>query len=145
MKQRTSGREKAPGRGFEVVLVPKENKARGCGEGPGHREIPEPAFPGAPDDGVPALDSDWAPLGLILRWVNSTLASVTPRQSQGLSGSCHAKTASEDPVHPFSLGIKQAWNLHLTDEEQHLRAGGRTLDSSKWESASLGPLGMRTL
>ena len=114
MKQRTSGREKAPGRGFEVVLVPKENKARGYGEGPGHREIPEPAFPGAPDDGVPALDSDWAPLGLILRGVNSTLASVTPRQSQGLSGSCPAKTASEDPVHPF-LGIKQAWNSHLTD------------------------------
>ena len=64
MRQRTQGREKAPGRGFEVVLVPKENKARGCGEGPGHRETSVPAFPGAPEDGVPASDSEWAPLGL---------------------------------------------------------------------------------
>ena len=67
MRQRTQGREKMPGRGFEVVLVPRENKARGCGEGPGHRETPEPAFLGVPDDGVPASDSDWAPLGLVLR------------------------------------------------------------------------------
>ena len=36
IRQRTPGREKMPGRGFEVVLVPKENKASGYGEG--HRE-----------------------------------------------------------------------------------------------------------
>ena len=42
-----------------------------------------------------------APPGLVLRQVNSTLASVAPRQRLGLSGSCPAETVSEDPAHPF--------------------------------------------
>ena len=38
------------------------------------------------------------PLGLVLRQVNSTLASVAPRQRWGLSGSCPAETASDAAV-----------------------------------------------
>ena len=59
MMQRTPGREKMPGRGFGVVLVPKENKASGCGEG--HIEAQRNPlcqhFQGAPDNGVPASDT----------------------------------------------------------------------------------------
>ena len=84
-----------------------------------------------------------APPGLVLRQVNSTLASVAPRQRWGLSGSCPAETASQDPAHPFSLGfrrqsIKQSRDLHLSDEEQHSRAGGRSLDSTR-KPDFLGP------
>ena len=58
MMQRTPGREKMPGRGFGVVLVPKENKASGCGEG--HIEAQRNPlcqhFQGALDNDVPASD-----------------------------------------------------------------------------------------
>ena len=140
-----------PGRGFEVVFVPKENKGRGLEKVT--QRNPCQHFQGALDDGIPASDTstltDWAPLGLVLRQVNSTLASVAPRQRWGLSGSCPAETASEDPAHPFSLGfrrqnIKQSWDPHLTDEEQHTGAGGRYFDSATWKPDSLGPPGMRT-
>ena len=84
-----------------------------------------------------------------LPWVSPEMSqlhsSVAPRQSQGLSGKCSAKTASEDPAHPFSLGIKHSWDPHLTNEEKHLRTGGRILASAIWESVSLGPRGMRNL
>ena len=84
-----------------------------------------------------------------MRQINSTLASVAPKQSRGLSGSYPAETASEDAAHPFSLGfrrqnIKQSWDPHLTDEEQHTGAGGRYFDSATWKPDSLGSPGMRT-
>ena len=60
-----------------------------------------------PDNGVSASDSVRVPPGLVLRQVDSTLASVAPRQRWGLSGSCPAETASEDPAHPFSLGFRK--------------------------------------
>ena len=109
----------------------------------GTEKSPASAFSGAPDNGVSASDSVRAPPGLVLRQVNSTLASVAPRQRWGLSGSCPAETASEDPAHLFSLGfrrqsIKQSRDPHLTDEEQHLRAGGSSLDSTTWEPDFLG-------
>lgn len=46
MRQRTAGREKMPGRGFEVGLAPKESKATECEEGPGHRETPRTSISG---------------------------------------------------------------------------------------------------
>lgn len=65
MRQRTSGREKMPGKGFEELFWSlRRIRQEGCGQGPGHRETPEPAFLGS-DDGVPASDNDWAP------WVSS--------------------------------------------------------------------------
>ena len=140
MKQRTPGKEKMPGRGLETGLDPKENKATGCGEGPGHRETPCASISRDSRQWHPSLrhkftDSDLVPPGLILRWVNSTPARVAPKQSWGLSGSCPAKTASEDLAHLFSLGfrrqsVKQSWGPYLADEEQHSEAGGRTLDSA---------------
>ena len=149
MRQRTPGKEKIPGRGLETRLDPKENKATGVGEGPGHRETPCASVSKGSRQWHPSLrhkctDSDLAPPGLILRWVNSTPASVALRQSWGLSGSCPAETASEDLAHPLSLGfrrqsIKQSWDPHLTEEEQHSEAGGRTLDSATQEPVSLGP------
>ena len=57
MRQRTPGKEKKPGRGLETGLDPKENKATGCEEGPGQEKPPVPAFPGAPDEGIPASDT----------------------------------------------------------------------------------------
>ena len=110
----------------------------------GTEKSPVSAFSGAPDNGVSASDSVRAPPGLVLRQVNSTLASVALRQSWGLSGSCPAETASEDPAHPLSLGfrrqsIKQSWDPHLTDEEQHTGASGSSLDSPTWEPDFLGP------
>ena len=149
MRQRTPGKEKMPGRGLDTGLDPKENKATGVGEGPGHRETPCASISTGSRQWRPSLrhkctDSDLAPPGLILRCVNSTPASVAPRQSRGLSGSCPARTASEDPAHLFSLGfrrqsIKRSWDPHLNDEEQHSGAGGRTLDSATQEPVSLGP------
>ena len=55
-----------------------------------------------------------------------------------------SETASEDPAHPLSLGfrrqsIKQSWDPHLIDEEQHSEADGRILDSATQEPVSLGP------
>ena len=110
----------------------------------GTEKSPVSAFSGAPDNGVSVSDSVRAPLGLVLRQDKSTLASVAPRQRWGLSGSCPAKTASEDPGHPFSMGfrrqsIKQSRDLHLSDEEQHSRAGGRSLDSATRKPNFLGP------
>ena len=120
MRQRIPGREKMPGRGFEVVLVPKENRKKGWRYSWAQRNVS--ACSGAPDNGVSASESVRVPPGLVLRQFDSTLASVAPRQRWGLSGSCPAETASEDPAHPFSLGfrrqnIKQSWDPHLTDEE----------------------------
>ena len=149
MRQRTPGREKMPRRGFEAGLVPKGSKATGWGEGPGHRETPCASISRDSRQWRPSLrhrctDSGLAPPGLVLRWVSSTPARVAPKQSWGLSGSCPAETASEDPAHPFSLGfrgqsVKQSWDPHLADEEQHSEAGGRTLDSATQEPVSLGP------
>ena len=110
MRQRTPGREKMPGRGFEVVLVPKENKGRGL-EKVTQRNPCQHFQELQGHYGVPASDTstltDWAPPGLILRQINSTLASVAPKQSRGLSGSYPAETASEDAAHPFSLGFRK--------------------------------------
>ena len=105
----------------------------------GAEKSPVSAFSGAPDNGVSASDSVRAPSGLLLRQVNSTLASGAPRQRWGLSGRCPAETASEDPAHPLSLGfrrqsIKQSWDLHLTDEEQH---------RGKWEFLRFYNMGTR--
>ena len=52
-----------------------------------HRVISVSAFSGVLDNGVSASDSVRAHLGLLLRQVNSTLASVALRQTWGLSGS----------------------------------------------------------
>ena len=73
----------------------------------GAEKSPVSAFSGAPDNGVSASDSVRAPSGLVLRQVNSTLASMAPRQSWGLSGSCPAETASEDPAYLLSLGFRR--------------------------------------
>ena len=93
-------------------LDPKENKATGWGEGPGHRETPCASISRDSRQWRPSLrhrctDSGLAPPGLVLRQVNSTLASVALRQSWGLSGSCPAETASEDPAHLLSLGFRR--------------------------------------
>ena len=131
----------------DLSLIPKKNKGRGLEKDLG-TEKPLTAFPEAPDDGVPASDTstltDCAPLGLVLRQANSTLASVAPRQSRGLSGSCPVKTAFEDLADPLSLGfrrqnIKQSWDPHFIDEEQHSGACGRNLDYATWEPDPLGP------
>ena len=140
--QRIPGREKMPGREFEVVLVPKENRKKGWRYSWAQRNVS--AFSGAPDNGVSASESVRIPPGLVLRQFDSTLASVAPRQRWGLSGSCPAETASEDPGHPFSLGfrrqnIKQSRDLHLSDEEKHSRSGGRSLDSTTRKPDFLGP------
>ena len=109
----------------------------------GTEKSPVSAFSGAPDNGVSASDRVRAPRGLVLRQVNSTLASVAPRQSWGLSGRCPAETASEDPAHRLSLGFRRqhqtSRDLHLTDAEQHTGAGGSSLDSTTWEPDFLGP------
>ena len=72
MRQRTPGREKMPGRGFEVVLLPKENKASGCEEG--HTEAQRNPlcqhFQGAPDNVVPASDPNALTVTAVL-WVSS--------------------------------------------------------------------------
>ena len=146
MRQKTQGREKMPEREFEAGLVPKENRKEGWRRSWAEKpSVPE--FPGAPNNGVPVSDTNTVTVILqtsLLRQANLTPASVAPRQSQGLSGRCPAKTASEDLAHPLSLGfrrqsIKQSWDLHLTNEEQHSGAGGRTLNSATWEPDPLGP------
>ena len=149
MRQRTPGKEKMPGRGLETGLDPKENKATGCGEGPGHRETPCASISRDSRQWHPSLrhkftDSDLVPPGLILRWVNSTPARVAPKQSWGLSGSCPAETASEDPAHPRLLGLQgtehqTSRDLHLTDDKQDTGAGGSSSDSTTWEPDFLGP------
>ena len=72
MRQRIPGREKMPGIGYEPGLVPKGNKARGFGEGHGHRETPyanlsrEHWTVKSPSLRHNWIDNDWAPLGLAL-------------------------------------------------------------------------------
>ena len=107
MRQRTPGREKMPGRGFEAGLVPKNRKEgwrKSWAEKP---SVPE--FPGALNNGVPV--SDTSTPTVILQVSSSdkptSLQRVAPRQSQGLSLSCPAKKASEDLAHPLSLGFRR--------------------------------------
>ena len=63
-----------------------------------------PEFPEALNNGIPV--SDTSTLTVILQVSSdkpTSLQCVSPRQSQGLSLSCPAKTASEDQAHPLSL------------------------------------------
>ena len=57
MRQRTPGREKMPGRGFEVALVPRRTRQVGVEKVLGTEKPPVPAFPGAPDNSLPASDT----------------------------------------------------------------------------------------
>ena len=83
MRQRTPGREKMPGRGFEVALVPRKTRQVGVEKVLGTEKPPVPAFPGRSRQWSPSLrhkctDSDWGPPGLVLRQVNSTPAEAEP-------------------------------------------------------------------
>ena len=72
MRQRTPGREKMPGRGFEVVLVPRRTRQVSVEKVLGREKLPVPAFPRSSGQWCPSLrhkytDSDWGPPGLVLR------------------------------------------------------------------------------
>ena len=56
MMQRIPGREKMPGRGFEVILVPKEKRKKGWRRSWAQRNPLCQHFQGALDNDVPASD-----------------------------------------------------------------------------------------
>ena len=88
MRQKTQGREKMPGSGFEAGLVPKENRKEGWRRS--WEEKPSvPEYPGARDNGVPAsVTSALTVTGLCQVSSSDKPTSVLPVRPGGRARDC---------------------------------------------------------